>query len=115
MQVYKITMIFASTCLALVLLIFLACILKKSYCPNQVPIDPVLPDIFTVYNDGIGNGTSIPYAPPFEKPPSYDETVQIMRQEIGIPPPGYLSRENSTRREGDPGTSQGVNNQSFQE
>ncbi len=95
MQIYKITMIFASCCLALILIIFLVCILRKSYCQSRrriVPLDNTIPDIFTLfphvgnYDGGpLGDGTQ----PPFEKPPTYDETIQLMREEIGVPPPAY--------------------------
>lgn len=103
MQIYKITMIFASCCLALILIIFLVCILRKSYCvprnQQMVPLDnSTIPDIFTLfphvgnYDGGpLGDGTQ----PPFEKPPTYDETLTLIRNEIGIPPPAYRSRNGS--------------------
>src|SRR5882724_10600198 len=99
MQIYKITMIFASCCLALILIIFLVCILRKSYCPPRrqiVPLDnSTIPDIFTLFPH-IGNYDGGPLAdgtqPPFEKPPTYDETLTLIRNEIGIPPPAYRGR-----------------------
>ena len=96
-------MIFASCCLALILIIFLVCILRKSYCAprnqHMVPLDnTTIPDIFTLfphvgnYEGGpLGDGTQ----PPFEKPPTYDETLTLIRNEIGIPPPAYRSRNGS--------------------
>ncbi|CAG2176340.1 unnamed protein product, partial [Oppiella nova] len=104
MEIYKITMIFASCCLALILVIFLVCILRKSYCPpRQRPVQPLdnstIPDIFTLfphvgnYDGGpLGDGT----LPPFEKPPTYDETLTLIRNEIGIPPPAYRRNPNSS-------------------
>uniref|UniRef100_T1KMP4 EB domain-containing protein n=1 Tax=Tetranychus urticae TaxID=32264 RepID=T1KMP4_TETUR len=93
-EIYKITMIFASSCLALILLIFLACILRKSYCPadstHQATGRSTMNDLFTIYpgtsgspSDLFGNLT------PAEKPPSYSETMRMINQEIGTPPPAY--------------------------
>ena len=91
-------MIFASCCLALILIIFLVCILRKSYCAPRrhvVPLDnTTIPDIFTLFPH-VGNYDGGPLAdgtlPPFEKPPTYDETLTLIRNEIGIPPPAYRS------------------------
>ncbi|XP_054161271.1 uncharacterized protein LOC128959349 [Oppia nitens] len=117
MQIYKITMIFASCCLALILIIFLVCILRKSYCPpasaagrSRMPNGPLdnrtIPDIFTLfphcgnYDGGpLGDGT----LPPFEKPPTYDETLTLIRNQIGVPPPAYRGR-NGTPYSSNPST-----------
>lgn len=96
--------------MALILIIFLVCILRKSYCPPRsrvVPLDnQTIPDIFTLfphvgnYDGGpLGDGT----LPPFEKPPTYDETLTLIRNEIGVPPPAYRGR-NGTPYSSNPST-----------
>ena len=97
-------MIFASCCLALILIIFLVCILRKSYCAPRrqvIPLDnTTIPDIFTLFPH-VGNYDGGPLAdgtlPPFEKPPTYDETLTLIRNEIGIPPPAYRSGNSSNQ------------------
>lgn len=97
LQIYKITMIFASACLAVILLIFLTCILRKSYCPSDPgfavhPIDDSLPNLFTIFPDLAGPVCDQPpfnVRPPFEKPPTYDESQRATRAQLGTPPPAY--------------------------
>ena len=90
-------MIFASACLALVMLLFFICLIRRSYCIN---INSTLasrtnsmnpPDaIINRFNDS-QLGMSVPFniRLPFEKPPTYDESQRRMMQELGIPPPDY--------------------------
>ena len=113
LQIYKITMILASCCLGLVLVLFLVCILKKTYCPttmsdSQIIIDPrtgeprrrrgrrsssiEVASIETVF----GSGIPFNCRPPYEKPPTYDESQRSMREIIGIPPPAYDSPQESS-------------------
>lgn len=97
LQIYKITMIFASACLAVILLIFLSCIIRKSYCPSPGtpsvhPLDDSMPNLFTIFPDLGGPICDQPpfnVRPPFEKPPTYDESQQAIRAELGTPPPAY--------------------------
>lgn len=101
-------MIFASCCLAIILIVFLSCILKRSYCPSQydqmnyqlnqsqIPIDNnSIPDIFTMYPEVANFLRTNPHlaGPLYEKPPTYDETLRFMREEFGIPPPAYRSNQ----------------------
>ena len=92
-------MIFASCCLALVLLVFLACILKKSYFHSPgynstTGSNP--PDLLGLFADnGTSPGSGIPFniQVPFEKPPTYDESQTQMIKELGVPPPIYLESD----------------------
>lgn len=92
-------MIFASACLALVMLLFFICLIRRSYCINinshldsrnnsLNPSDAII----TRFNDS-QLGTSVPFniRLPFEKPPTYDESQRRMMQELGIPPPDYCA------------------------
>jgi hypothetical protein len=103
--IYEMTMIFASCCLGLVLFVFVVCILKKAYCsprtsrrPNGTQMESgPLHDMFGLCAEAhhgassAGNDQFFPYSinVPFEKPPTYEETLRIMRGEIGVPPPAY--------------------------
>lgn len=107
LEIYKITMIFASSCLAIILLIFLACILKKSYCPSDgehiLPLDNSVPDIFTLFPDAGAGHADMPFGvrPPFDKPPTYDESQRAIRAELGSPPPAYCDSEISANNNND--------------
>lgn len=103
--IYEMTMIFVSCCLGLILFVFVVCILKKAYCsprtsrrtsPNHMD-GGGMQDMFGLCSDqhqnasGVSNDQFFPYSinVPFEKPPTYEETLRIMRCEIGVPPPEY--------------------------
>lgn len=98
-------MIFASACLALVMLLFFICLIRRSYCINissalasrTNSLNP--PDaIMNRFNDS-QLGMSVPFniRLPFEKPPTYDESQRRMMQELGIPPPDYSVSSLSSR------------------
>jgi hypothetical protein len=113
LQIYKITMILASCCLGLVLIMFLVCILKKTYCPSSrsnerdIIIDSLTGEarrrrgaarnrrassmeISSIFNnDLLGSGVPFNCRPPYEKPPTYDESENIIRSLTGVPPPAY--------------------------
>lgn len=100
-QIYKITMILASSSLGLVLVMFLLCILKRTYCPREGLPSHRRPsrrslrressiDLATVLQESaIGSGIPFNIRPPYEKPPSYDESQRSMSRQLGIPPPPY--------------------------
>lgn len=91
-------MIFASCCLALVLLLFLVCLIRRTYClrfnssisTRRDSSYPSTEQMITGFNDS-QLGMSVPFniRLPFEKPPTYDESQRRMMQELGIPPPDY--------------------------
>ena len=112
-QIYRITLIFASCCLALVLFMFMVCIIRKTYwSPSSRSSRGSLP---LSSSGGAGRsrrrhrrsealaiaasessaasilGPGIPFnvRPPFEKPPSYEESQRSMMSLIGTPPPDY--------------------------
>lgn len=90
-------MIFASCCLALIILLFLGCVIRRAYCgsPQLSPLDNTVPDIFTLFPESGGAGGSPPFniTPPYDKPPSYDESERQIRQLLGDPPPCYPETE----------------------
>ena len=100
LEIYKITMIFASCLLAMVLIAFLYCILKKSFCSPRSHASRVPPDIMTLFAESANDsGGPFNIQPPFEKPPTYDESQNQMREVFGVPPPSYPGP--SAIREGD--------------
>ncbi|KAI1294783.1 hypothetical protein HDE_05740 [Halotydeus destructor] len=90
--IYKTTMVFASIVLGVVLFIFVGCVLTKSYCPSEPRyyprLDPDSPDFLSAFNS-IHNQPPFNVRPPFEKPPTYDESQLMARLQMGIPPPSY--------------------------
>ena len=82
-------MIFAPCGLAFVLIVFLICILRKTYCPSTRP--HVRHRVSSSGESGETAGAGIPFniRPPYEKPPSYEESQRSMISLIGTPPPEY--------------------------
>ena len=91
-------MIFASCLLALVLVSFLYCIIKKSFCGSMSHANSGPPDIMTLFAESAAEtGSPFGVQPPFEKPPSYDESQNHMREVFGVPPPSYPGPSTSQR------------------
>lgn len=90
LEIYKVIMIFTCCVLAIVLVLFLICILKNtdSLAVPTTSSSVNLNEAYLSCEDGsIGaqNGNGLLINLPFEKPPSYLEVLQ----EIGSPPPIY--------------------------
>ncbi|XP_074593257.1 uncharacterized protein LOC141848996 [Brevipalpus obovatus] len=88
LEIYKITMIFASSCLTLIILIFLACICRKSFCnrSNSSSTSPQLRNGHSSHpNAGPSasiNSNLYPIREISEKPPSYDETMKEQQEQL---------------------------------
>ena len=103
LQIYKITMILASCCLGLVLIMFLVCILKKTYCPSHAAASregnrgrrASSIDVSVIFpaDSALGSGVPFNCRPPYEKPPTYDESERFMRDTMGVPPPAYDAQQ----------------------
>lgn len=91
-QIYRITLIFASCCLALVLIMFLVCIVRKSYWPSSQSERQRRRRSSSSMQIAVAEvGAGIPFniRPPYEKPPSYEESQRNMITLMGTPPPEY--------------------------
>ncbi|KAG8199605.1 hypothetical protein JTE90_009441 [Oedothorax gibbosus] len=92
-EVYKAAVVAAACFIVAVVGIFVACIVRRSFCRR----DPHLrqsdtntsPDVFSI-SDEIAAMRAV------DKPPSYEEVLQIERTFYGIPPPEYSASRLST-------------------
>lgn len=78
LEVYKAAMIVAASLMVVVLIAFVACVIKKSFFDGSQPV----PHIFTV-----SETVAELHRPVHEKPPSYSDVVRVDMQHEE--PPSY--------------------------